>query len=212
MLEGILEVIVKPQTFFRELESKPKQISLAFLVIIITGILAAIVAYFSALPTADAFPDNAIVGQISVISAPIIAIIASFVIWLIYGLLIRMGAGMDTKPWAIAAYSSAPQIIILTIAIVIAALFPVSVSPITATATDPEAFRAANTQLQHEIQSSFYGRSSQVLTYLSSLWQLLLIYLGVQAVSTRTRAIRATVIVAILAFGFLLLPWLLASV
>ena len=212
MLEGIFTVLFKPKKFFQELESKPNQISMAFMVIVITAILGAIVAYFSALPTRDAFPTDAFIGQISLISAPIIAIIASFIIWLVYGLLIRMGAGMDAKPWAIAAYSSAPQIIILTLIIVIAALFPVSVSPITASPVEAEAFRAANLQLQEEIQASVYGRSTQLLGYFSNLWQVLLIYLGVAAVSTQARAIRATVLVAVVAFGFLILPWLLASV
>ncbi|MCA9835670.1 MAG: YIP1 family protein [Trueperaceae bacterium] len=212
MLEGILEAIIQPIKFFRELEDKPQRVSLAFIVVLITAILAAVVAYFSALPTADAFPDSAFIGQISMITAPIVALIATFIIWLAYGLLIRMGAGMDVKPWAIAAYSSAPQIIILTIVIVIAALFPVTVSPITADPSNAEAFRAANLQLQEEIRSSVYGRSSQVLSYLSSLWQVILVYLGISAVSSQARAIRGTVLVAIFAFGFLLLPWLLASV
>ncbi len=211
MFEGILQAITKPKQLFGRFEEEPKLVSLAFLVILIVSVLTAIVAYLSSLPTADAFPADLFIGQITLISAPIIGVVFTFLAWLIYGLLIRMTAGMDANPWAIAAYASAPQMIILTLLIVLAALFPVDVTAITASPADADAFRAANAQLQQEVQSSLFGRSSQILSYLGVAWQLLLVYLGVNAVSSQAKAIRSTVLVGIFALAFLILPVLLAA-
>lgn len=211
MLKGILQVISQPGTFFKDFESPDHRISLAFVVALIVAFLSALVAYYSAVPAAAALPQNSMLGQLSLISAPLLGFTISLFTWLLYGLLIRIGAGMEVKPWALAAYSSAPQIPILALLLVIAALFPVSVSPISANPTDPGAFSAANIQLQTELASSVYGRSSQVFSYFAFVWQLLLIYLGASVLSSKTQAIRATLLVTIPALLVLLAPWLMAG-
>jgi len=211
VFEGILQAITNPKALFDDLENKPSIVNFAFLVVLIVAIVSAIGAYLSTLPTVDAFGDANPFGQIALIITPVSVVVVSFILWLINGLLIRMTAGMDAKPWAIAAYSLAPTLILSTLIILIAALFPTELTPVSFDASDPEAIRQASNAVQQEFQSSLLGRSSTVINYISTAWMLLLIFLGVNASAGRNKAITATVVVGVLSLGFILLPFLLGS-
>jgi hypothetical protein len=120
-----------------------------------------------------------------------------------------MSAGMDIKPWAISAYSFAPSLLLGTILIVLAALFPTNLTPVNIDASNPDSIRAASLAVQQEFQQSFLGRSSQIINYLGTIWTLLLIFLGVKASTNTNKAIVATLLVGVLSLGFFLLPILL---
>jgi hypothetical protein len=212
MLDNIFKPITNPIAFFRTLKDNDRVVSRAFLVVLIVAILGAIYGYFSALPSADAMRGTGFGGSFSLIIGPVAAFAASFIFWLIYGLIVRMSAGMEAKPWAVVAYSNAPQILIFAVLIIVAALFPPKLTPITASLSEPEAFQAATFELQREFQGSFLGRLSTILTYVSSLWSLVLVFLGVRETAGQQKAIRATVILGLVTLAFFVVPFLLSPI
>jgi hypothetical protein len=211
MLDGIVQVIINPVAFFRKLIEDDRLVSKAFGVVLIVALLAGVFGYFNALPTADAFANTPF-GAFSLITTPISLLVVSFLGWLIYGLLVRMGAGLAAKPWAIAGYSMSPQIIIYALLIIVAVLFPTKLTPVTADFSDPEAFQEATLALQKEFQTSTFGRVSQILSWLSSLWWIILIYLGVRELTDSRKALISGLLVGIPTLAILGLPYLLSPV
>ena len=209
MFEAVAQVVTRPTAFFRDLQQNDSLASKAIWVVILVSILAGVVGYFNALPLAEAFQGTAL-GSFSLVSAPFFAATITFLGWLFYGLIVRMTAGLTVKPWAVAGYSVAPQLILHTLLIIIAALFPVQLSAATVDFSNPETVQQVSQELQKELQASTFGRSSQLLGYVASLWSLILIFLGVRAASTRAKAISSTLIIGLLSLGFILLPFLLA--
>jgi hypothetical protein len=212
MLEGILQSITNPGAFLERLNSDEKLVRRAVWVVLIVSLLAAVGAYLSTLPSIDAFGDANPFGQAGLTISAISALAITFIFWLVNGLLVRMGAGMDAKPWAIAAYALSPQIIIATLLIVLAAFFPAQLTPVSFDASDPEAIREASLRVQKEFQQSLFGRGSLVLNYLGNAWYLLLIFLGVRAAAGTNKAVTSTILVGLLMFAFILLPFLLQPV
>jgi hypothetical protein len=211
MLDGMLQVILSPISFFRKLSEDDRLSSRAIGVVLIIALLAGVFGYFTAIPTADAFANTPF-GKFGLITTPISLLVVSFLSWLIYGLLVRMGAGINAKPWAIAGYSMSPQLLIYTLLILIAVIFPVKLSPVVADFTDPQAFQEATLAVQKEFQNSTFGRASQILSYIASLWWLVLIFLGVREATGTRKASTATILVAIPTVLLILLPFLFSPV
>jgi hypothetical protein len=212
MLDALLQTITRPAAFFRTLKDDDRVVSRAFLVVLIVAVLAAIFGYFSALPTSDAMRGTPFGGTFSLVIAPVSTLVASLLFWFIYGLLVRMPAGMEAKPWAVVGYSMAPQILVYAVLIIIGALFPAHLTPISASLSDPQAFQEATFALQREFQATFFGRASMVLGYASSLWWLVLIFIGVRETAGQKKAVTATVLVGVLTLAFFLVPFLLSPV
>ncbi len=209
MFEGMLEVVRKPSQFFRGLANDDQRVGRAFLVVLLVALLTGMSAYLSALPTMDAFlGDNPFV-QIGLIAAAVGAPLVTFVWWLMNGLLIRMAAGIEIKPWAIAAYSYTPQIFITALIILIAVLVPPQVSPVAADLSDPIAMQEATMQLQQQIQQSFFGVSSMILGYLATGWFLFLTFVGVREAAGANKAWIAVFLVGAITLGVTLIPFLL---
>jgi hypothetical protein len=211
MLDGMLQVILTPVVFFRRLAEDDRLSRGAIGVVLIVAVLAGVFGYFNAIPTADAFANTPF-GAFGLITTPISLLVVSFLSWLIYGLLVRMGAGIDAKPWAIAGYSMSPQLIIYALLILVAVIFPVKLSPVTADFSDPQAFQDATLAVQREFQNSTFGRASQILSYLASLWWLVLIFLGVREATGTRKATTATILVAIPTVLIILLPFLFSPI
>lgn len=211
MLDGMLQVILNPLTFFRKLADDDRLVARAFGVVVIVVLLTGIFGYFSALPTAEAFGNTAF-GAFSLIITPVTLLGTSFLSWLIYGLLVRMGAGINAKPWAITAYSMSPQVIIYAVLIILAVLLPVKLTPVTADFTDPQAFQEATLEVQREFQASAFSRASQILGLISSIWWVALIYLGVRELSDSRRALVSALLVGILTLLMIAGPYLLSPV
>jgi Yip1 domain len=212
MLDAISQLFTRPTSFFRILKDDDRVVSRAFVVVLIVSVLGAVFGYFSALPSADAMQGTPFGGTFSLVIAPVSALFASIIFWLIYGLLVRFPAGMDAKPWAVVGYAMVPQILVYAALIIIAALFPPQLAPISADMSDPQAFQEATFALQREFQASFLGRASTILSYASSLWWLVLIFIGVRETADQRKAITATVIVAVVSLAFIAVPFLLSPV
>jgi Yip1 domain len=212
MLDTLLKPITSPVAFFRTLKDDDRVVSRAFLVVLIVAVLGGIFGYFSALPSADAMRGTPFGGTFSLVIAPVSTLFASIIFWLLYGLLVRMTAGMEAKPWAVVGYAVAPQILIYAVLIIIGALFSPKLTPISASLSDPQAFRDATFALQREFQGTLFGRASTLLGYASSLWWLFLIFIGVRETAGQPKAIRATVVIAVLTLAFLIVPFLLSPV
>lgn len=211
MLDGILQATINPRRFFRELTTNDRLASRAVIVVLLLTVLSGIVGYFSALPTADLFEGTPF-AAITLVTTPLFVAAASFLSWLVYGLLVRIAAGTQVKPWAVTAYSLAPQLFLYTILIVVAALFPVSLPATGINFNDPAAVQQATLEMQQVIAGSVYGRVSQIITYGATLWMLALVYLGVMAAADQRKAIIATVVVALPSLGLIIMPFLLAPV
>jgi hypothetical protein len=212
MLDVLLKPITSPVAFFRTLKDDDRVVSRAFLAVLIVAVLAGIFGYFSALPTADAMQGTPFGGTFSLVIAPVSTLFASIIFWLIYGLLVRIPAGIEAKPWAVVGYAMAPQILIYAVLIIIGALFPPQLTPISASLSEPQAFQEATFELQREFQRTFFGRASTILTYLSSLWWLILIFIGVRETAGQQKAITATVLVGLVTLAFFGVPFLLSPV
>jgi hypothetical protein len=212
MFDVLVQVLTKPAAFFRRMKEDDRIGSRAVWVVLIVAVLAAIYSYFSALPSADAMQNTGFGSSFSLVIAPVSALFAGFIFWLIYGLLVRMPAGMEAKPWAVTAYGMTPQIFIYAVLIIVAALFPPDLTPVTATLADTEAFQEQTFALQREFQNSFLGRTGTVLTYVSSLWWLVLIFIGVRELVGQSKAITATVLTGIVTLAFAAIPFLLSPV
>jgi hypothetical protein len=212
MLDVLLKPITSPVAFFRTLKDDDRVVSRAFLVVLIVAVLAGIFGYFSALPSADAMRGTPFGGTFSLVIAPVSALFASVIFWLIYGLLVRIPAGMEAKPWAVVGYAMAPQILVYAVLIIIGALFPARLTPISASLSDPQAFQEATFALQREFQGTFFGRASTILSYVSNLWWLALIFIGVRETAGQQKAITATVVVGLVTLLFFVVPFLLSPV
>jgi hypothetical protein len=212
MLDGMLQVILNPIAFFRKLVDDDILTSRAFGVVLLVMVLAGIYGYFVAIPTADAIANTPF-GAFGLITTPISFVVISLLSWLIFGLLVRMAAGINAKPWAITAYSMSPQLIIYALLIVIAVLFPSKLTPVTIDPTqDPEAFQEAMLSLQKESQQTTFGRTSQILSYLSSLWWVILIYFGVREATDSRKALISALLVGVPTLLLLVLPFLFSPV
>lgn len=209
MLDAAVQIFTRPRAFFKTLNEDDRVVSRAFLVVLIVAILAAIFGYFSALPTADAMRGTPFGGSFSLIISPVSLLVISLISWLIYGLLVRMAAGMDAKPWAVVGYSMAPQILIYAVLIIIGALFSPKLTPISIDFSDPQVARQASLDLQREYQATLLGRATTILGYVSSLWWLVLIFFGVRETAGQQKATTATVIVGLVTLAFIVVPFLL---
>ena len=209
MFEGVAQVLVRPTSLFRTLQEDDRLAAKAIWVAVIVSALAGVIGYFNAVPLAEAFAGTPL-GGLSLVSAPLFAAVFTFLGWMVYGLIVRMTAGIESKPWAIVGYSMAPQIVLNTLLILIAALFPVQLSAVAVDFSDPDTLQQSTQALQRELQTSFFGRSSQVLGYAATVWWLVLIFLGVREASTTAKAVSSALIVGLLSLGFILVPFLLA--
>lgn len=212
MFEGIVQTISNPLAFFRSLQDDDKLAGGAVLVVLLVALLSAGVGYFSALPSTDAFPDDIPFRQFGLIAATLGSVMVTFISWLVNGLLVRMSAGMDSKPWAIVGYAMSPLLIIYLLIIVLAAIFPVNLVPISVGLDDPEAFQQAVQQTQKAYQATIFGRSTQLLGYASSLWWIILIFLGVREAKGTNKAYIAAGLVTLLTLAFTVGPLLLQRV
>lgn len=210
MIDSVAEALTRPGAFFARLQEDERAAQWGVWLVLLVSVLGAVVAYFSALPTAEAFSGSPL-GQIGLMAAPVAAFVFSFAAWLVYGLLVRMSAGINVKPWAVVAYSLAPQLILLSLTLVVAALFPVDIAPVAADLGDPEQLQRLSAQVQREVSASVYGRASLALSYLGAFWSLALIFVGVRAGTDTGRAVLSTLLVATLSLGTLLVPYLLSS-
>ena len=213
MFEGMLAAITKPKPFFEQLTNDDVLVSRAIWVVLLVCVVAAGAGYFSALPLASVMGDNSIIAVTAVLGGTLGLALTTFLGWLITGLLIRMVAGINIKPWAITGYAMSPQLIIYILFIILAAIFPVTLPELGVDmTTDPSGFNEALVEAQALYAESVYARLTQGLSYLSSLWWIALIFLGVDAAAGRNKAFLATAIIALINLGFIAAPWLLESV
>ena len=208
MFDGILRAITQPGQFFQALQEDDRLAARALWVVALVAVLNGIVGYFSALPTAEAFAGT-LLGGVTPVTAPLTAALLTFLSWLVYGLVVRVAAGTAVKPWAIVAYAMSPQVFIYPLVIVIALLFPVEVTPVSADFSQLEAVQETTLQVQREVQASTFGRASQALNLVAVLWWLGLIFVGVRAAAGRNRALVSAALVAALSLGLVFIPLLL---
>ncbi len=211
MFEAIAQLFTRPASFFKILNDDDRVVSRAVLVVLIASLLSAVAAYFAALPMSDAAQGTPLALFFNPVFAALASLATFFVLWLITGLLVRMGAGMQAKPWAVTGYALVPQLLIAALLIIVNALFPAQLSPVSASVdlSDPVAMQAATQTLTTELQASLANRITTVLSYLSSAWVLVLTFIGVRETAGQPKAVRATAIVAVVTLLFIVGPLLL---
>lgn len=210
MFEAMARVIFRPGEFFAELPDNPRQAAGAIWVVLLVAAVTTVVGYVSALPQVDALGDDMPFGGAILIGGLIVAPLLTFLGWVVSGLLARIVAGMEAKPWAVVGYAMTPQIVLLSLLLVIAALFPPTITPI-GSAASPEALQEALGRVTQEVQASTLGVSTTIITYLGLGWFLALIYLGLAKTTGRSnKALWGVILVGILNLAPLVVPWLFA--
>lgn len=207
-LKSIPRVLTQPATFFKELAEDDRRKHGAIWVVLLVNLVhaAAVVVYMS--PQANLFPPGSSAASVILVGAGLLTVVSGFIEWLVYGLIVRMTAGMEAKPWAVAGYSTAPLLIVALLVFLTALLFPMDVLPLSNYA-DPQ-FRA---EAQATIQQSLGGRIIAVLTYLYAVWHFALIFIGVREVTGMPhRAVRTVVVLGLLYGARIIIPWLMTPV
>ena len=208
MLNAVSGVLTRPTQLFREL-AEGHRVDGAIWVVLLVSLLSAATGYFLGLPFRAAL-ETAPFAVITPVLTSAAAFFTPIITWLFYGLLVRIGAGMEAKPWAVAGYALAPQLVLNALLLAVLVAFPISVSPVTVDVSDAQAFDAANARVQREIGSSLAGRAAQGIGYLGTLWWIVLIFLGVRETANERQAVRATFLVGVVAGSFALGSWLFA--
>ncbi|MDZ7704643.1 MAG: YIP1 family protein [Trueperaceae bacterium] len=206
MIRRLGRILYNPVAFYRDM-AEGAWADGAIWMVLLVSLVGAVSTYAVTLPQLQAFGEDAALGPFLLWSAVIFAFFASFIGWLVLGLVVRMTAGMDAKPWAVVAYAAAPRLVLELIPAAVVLLVSVEVTPIEA-APDGEGFSDALLRLQQEVGSSPVGITSLITTYLARAWQLALIYIGLRETSDASKALRSVVVIALL-YGFVLaFPWL----
>lgn len=206
MLKRLGRILYNPVAFYREM-AEGAWADGAIWMVLLVSLVGAVSTYAVTLPQLQAFGEDAALGPFLLWSAVIFAFFASFIGWLVLGLVVRMTAGMDAKPWAVVAYAAAPRLMLELIPAAVVLLVSVEVTPIEV-APDAEGFQEALLRLQQEVSGSAVGVTSLVTTYLARAWQLALIYIGLRETSSASKALRSVIVIALI-YGFILLfPWL----
>ena len=208
MLDAISGVLTRPTHFFRSL-AEGERVGGAVWVVVLVALVSGIASYFLGLPFQEALGTAPFAAVTPILTAAA-GFVTPFITWLFYGLLVRIGAGMEAKPWAVAGYALAPQLLLNALLLVVIVAFPIEVTPVTVDVNNAQAFEEANFRLQQEISSSLAGRISQALSYVGTLWWIVLIFLGVRETAGQRGAVRATFVVGVVAVGFALGSFLFA--
>ena len=173
-------------------------------VVLLVALVSAAASYFLALPFQGALETTSFAALAPILLA-VAGFFSSFVIWLFYGLLVRIGAGMEAKTvgrWR--GTRSRLSLCLNAVLLIVVIAFPIEVSPITVDVNDAQVSNEVNARVQREIGSSFAGRANQILSYLGTLWWIVLIFLGVRETAGQRGAVRATFVVGVVAVGFAL--------
>ena len=208
MLDAISGVLVRPVSFFQDL-AEGRGVGGALWVVLLVSLVSAAASYFLGLPFREALVNAPFAAATPFITAAA-GFFTLFATWLFYGLLVRIGAGMEAKPWAVAGYALAPQLLLNAVLLVVVVAFPIEVTPVDVDVSDAQAFEEANLGVQREVASSVAGVAGQVIGYLGTLWWLVLIFLGVRETAGQQRAVRATFLVGVVAVSFALGSFLFA--
>ena len=212
MFEGMLQTITQPKPFFERLREDDALVSRAIWVVLLISVVSAGAGYFSSLPTASVMGENSLLGSVTIYAAAFGFVIVTFMTWLITGLLVRITAGIDVKPWAIVGYALSPYLLVYVLFMVLAAVFPVTLPELNVSPDDPAAFGAALEEAQTLYAQSIYARLTQGLSYLVTLWWVVLIFIGVDAAAGRNKAFLTAGIVGLVNLAFIALPFLLQPV
>ncbi|MBS3967851.1 MAG: YIP1 family protein [Truepera sp.] len=206
MFEAMTRVIFRPGEFFTELPDNHRLLRGAIWVVLLVAALTALVGYVSTLPQVDALGDP--FGAFLIFGL-IMAPLLTFLAWVVSGLLARIVAGMEAKPWAVVGYAMTPQIVLLSLLLVVAALFPPALTPVGV--ISPEELPDTMARMTQEMQTSLLGVSTTIITYLGLGWFLALIYLGLAKTTGQpNKALWGALLVAFLNLAPLAVSWLLA--
>lgn len=212
MLDAISQVLFNPKAFFKAyFEEENRYASRAAIVVALVAVLTLVVSYFSVAPMYEQLKDSPL-GLVTTISGMLSAFIMVFIVWVVNSLIIRSVASRDVKPWGIAAFSMAPQILTATIIIVVAALFPIDIPNFALDIKDPEAFQAGMKKISELMQASTLGQVSRILNYVAMAWALLISYLGVKEKAGNSKALTVVAIIGAIGAFFVLLPILLKPI
>lgn len=200
MFSAIWEAVSKPNSFFASLPENDALVNRALWLVLIVAALGGVAIYSSSLPLVQALPEGSVLRLIAPAGSALAAAATTLATWLVKGLLVRVGAGLSVKPWAVAAYSFTPYLLIYILFLLTTAL-PVNLPPITADfATEAELVQEQFDQRALVYAASAPGRITQILGYIGDIWSVLLIFIGVRAISGLRKAAVAGGLVGALVF------------
>jgi hypothetical protein len=212
VFQAILRVLTRPIPFFHALGQDASLARWAAGVALLVSALSALSAYTFNLPQRDAFGADSAFAAFAIGFAVFSAALLVLVRWLVFGLLVRVTAGMDARPWAVIGYSLAPYGLIAIVTTVVALSSPATVTPIQVPLDDPAALQAASAQLTQELADSPAGRVNAFLSLIGLGWFLALVYLGVRETTGNPgSAAKSVIALALVHLALLFVPLLLGA-
>ena len=182
MKNSLLDVLVKPDVFFENIEREKESLRLPALIILAGAVIAAIHGYIIGGPVsalmAGAMPS---IGTIVLIAAIIGPLIGTFVFWalwsvVIYGVsAIFGGKGTLGKTLEFVGYGSIPQVIgsLVTLVVAIVYIPRVVVPHISFNPSDPnsaQVLQDATKALMHDPSMMAYTQIATIISVIFLLW------------------------------------------
>ncbi len=203
-----MQTLTNPALFFRQFDTAEPRVRRAYQVVFFITALSLIASVLVVLPIAKALSDF---RQLILIAATLLTIVSSVGGWLVTGLLIRWSAGVHSQAWAVSAYSMTPNLITLPLLIVVAIFFAPTLPPLELDLENPEVISQQLEVVSSSYSESLLGFASQIsAAYVATVWQLLLIFVGVKERVGIKKALLATSLVALFRIASTFVVWFLS--
>ena len=171
------DLLLNPNEFFKKRADTEPKLLMPFLIILISGILSGIIAFYMVGLLAQGMPEEIaqfmVIGQIAGAGG---AIVFSIVLWIVfaavfYGLsAIFKGTGRFKKVLEITGYGYLPMLFGAVITLVFFSAIAPSIQIQEIDFTDPEQAQATGTIIQSALKDNSYFLISWVISMLLVLW------------------------------------------
>jgi hypothetical protein len=190
MKYSFLEVLIKPEEFFKAAIAEKESFKIPGLILLVLGIVSAINAYFVSSPTAKMMDGiSSGLGAVTIVGALMVGFIGAFVFWILWtGVfylvsLLFKGQGTFKRTLEFVGYGYLPQIFgaILTSIVVLQYIPKVIVPRITSAATqDPQLIQEAVKTLMHDPAMMEMTQFTLLISIVFLLWSANIWIFGLQ--------------------------------
>ena len=191
------DLLTAPRAFFEQLKGRPP----ALLVPALIAVLATLLASLANVVATRLLPSLSFGSPL--VFALLGGIVFGLVSWGVYGLVLRMLAGAESRAWEVAGWASLPGVVMGLVLLPIAALFPITGNLAAPPSLgDAEALREWTAQYSGLVRGATFSRIAQVLSVVGGFWSIGLTYVALRVLVPQ-RALIGTIGVAVISLGFI---------
>ncbi|MCL6569218.1 MAG: YIP1 family protein [Meiothermus silvanus] len=191
------DLLIAPRAFFERLKASKPTLFAPWLVAVLASLLASL-----ANVVATRFLPSLSFGS-PLVFAVLGGIIFGLLAWGIYGLVLRLLAGAESRAWEVAGWASLPGVVVGLVLLPLAALFPVSGNLAAPPGlTDAEALREWTAQYTALVRGATFSRVAQGASVVGGIWSVGLTYVALRVLVPQ-RALIGTLGVAVISLGFI---------